>query len=793
MRGMYHVQFLVNGKTVIEDNSYLAGTITSHAHSFYTSITKSYIANAVSSILKTKLESLGYTVTYDEANPEVFTVTANEAKAGEELTVQMYEYNADGRTVDPLLKEAIANANETIKTAGNLYSEEAVNTINEKAKAVEALIGTNPSLKEQADAKSALTKAISDAKTEAEQYTPSFSRTSVTKTGTGTVTFAWKAAESDTDKSRLATWVNNIAYLYIDGEYVRANGNYTVDVENGLVINSELFNKGDRESYEILLEVNGCNDFKATVTVNNYGAQKFYVRELDSNGKVLKTKTYTKDEIIALAGGDNASDTYYNTICGMAGVRTFRAQGVYLTDLFKDAGITFESGMTLKIRTNDCAEKNDPEDEDAYYRMGTFTYESLMQDRYYFPELYTSTELKEQLLAAGTFDDTVKTVLGASTKTLVQPMIAYNYIEKIYRNDQTDPATEEYSSLVSNERSFRFLFGLAMDAEDSSKVASDTTTFSATYCAFGIDVIHPAEPETTAPETTAPTESETTAPAESETTAPTVPETTAPTEPETTAPAVSKKTLTGEVSLSKTTYAYDGKEKKPSVTVGNLKAGTDFTVSYKNNVNPGKATVTITGKNNYKGTLTATFVINPAKVTGLKVSSNTTKSVKLTWTAQKNITGYKVYQYNSSKKTWSVVKTVKTNSVTVGNLKAGTDYQFKVCSYKSSYVGSYSATVKTATKPATVKITSLTASKKTLTAKWNKVSATGYEVCYSTSSKFTKSTTKTVTIKSAATVSKKITSLKAGKTYYVKVRAYKTVGSKTYYGEYSTVKNKKSK
>ncbi|MBQ6663115.1 MAG: cell wall-binding repeat-containing protein, partial [Firmicutes bacterium] len=58
---------------------------------------------------------------------------------------------------------------------------------------------------------------------------------------------------------------------------------------------------------------------------------------------------------------------------------------------------------------------------------------------------------------------------------------------------------------------------------------------------------------------------------------------------------------------------YDGTAKKPVPTVKlgdkTLKAGTDYTVSYKNNTNAGTATVTITGKGNYSGTLTKTFKI----------------------------------------------------------------------------------------------------------------------------------------------------------------------------------------
>ncbi|MBQ6844949.1 MAG: leucine-rich repeat protein, partial [Agathobacter sp.] len=72
-----------------------------------------------------------------------------------------------------------------------------------------------------------------------------------------------------------------------------------------------------------------------------------------------------------------------------------------------------------------------------------------------------------------------------------------------------------------------------------------------------------------------------------------------------------------KVTLSKSSYTYDGKNKKPSVTIKlgdkTLVKDTDYTVNYKNNKNIGKATVTIKGKGNYTGTLTKTFTINAKK------------------------------------------------------------------------------------------------------------------------------------------------------------------------------------
>ena len=77
-------------------------------------------------------------------------------------------------------------------------------------------------------------------------------------------------------------------------------------------------------------------------------------------------------------------------------------------------------------------------------------------------------------------------------------------------------------------------------------------------------------------------------------------------------------------SLSASTFGYDGSKKKPSATVrsGNktLTSGTDFTVSYSNNVNAGTASAVITGKGNYSGSITKEFIITPADFSKLTAS-----------------------------------------------------------------------------------------------------------------------------------------------------------------------------
>ncbi len=88
--------------------------------------------------------------------------------------------------------------------------------------------------------------------------------------------------------------------------------------------------------------------------------------------------------------------------------------------------------------------------------------------------------------------------------------------------------------------------------------------------------------------------------------------------------------------------------------------------------------------------------------------------------------------------------------------------------------------------PAT-SITSLSAKDNGFKIKWKKKSGiTGYQIQYSTNSKFKKGN-KSIKIKSAKTGSKKITKLKAAKKYYVRIRTYK--GKK--YSKWSKVKSAK--
>ena len=94
--------------------------------------------------------------------------------------------------------------------------------------------------------------------------------------------------------------------------------------------------------------------------------------------------------------------------------------------------------------------------------------------------------------------------------------------------------------------------------------------------------------------------------------------------------------------------------------------------------------------------------------------------------------------------------------------------------------------------PETVNITGLKPGKNTLTVKWKKSSSvTGYEIQYGTDKKFRKA--ETTTVEKGKTTSAAIKDLKSKKTYYVRIRSYKTVNGTIYYSNWSKTMKEKVK
>ena len=246
---------------------------------------------------------------------------------------------------------------------------------------------------------------------------------------------------------------------------------------------------------------------------------------------------------------------------------------------------------------------------------------------------------------------------------------------------------------------------------------------------------------------------------------------------------VSKKSLNnGLLTLSETSYVYDGTYKKPAATVtfgGKvLQEGKDYTISYRNNLNVGVTTVIATGMGDYTGYTSKNFTITKRAMTGGTVSvassvsftgSNITPSVTVK-VAGRTLTSGTDYTVSYSNN-----KNVGTSNVYVYG--------------KGNYSGSLSA--KFDIVPAKQQIQKLETRYKGFYIDWaQKGSATGYDVEYSVNSNMSGAVSKHLTANKPDTLT--VSGLSGDKVYYVRVRSYTNVNGKVYYGAWSDVKSIKT-
>ena len=246
---------------------------------------------------------------------------------------------------------------------------------------------------------------------------------------------------------------------------------------------------------------------------------------------------------------------------------------------------------------------------------------------------------------------------------------------------------------------------------------------------------------------------------------------------------VSKKSLNnGLLTLSETSYVYDGTYKKPAATVtfgGKvLQEGKDYTISYRNNLNVGVTTVIATGMGDYTGYTSKNFTITKRAMAGGTVSVASSVS------------------FTGSNITPSV--TVKVAGRT---LTSGTDYTVSYSNNKNvgkatvkitgkgNYSGSLNA--KFDIVPAKQQIQKLETKYKGFYIDWaQKGSATGYDVEYSVNANMSGAVSKHLTANKPDTLT--VNGLSGDKTYYVRVRSYTNVNGKVYYGAWSDVKSIKT-
>lgn len=191
---------------------------------------------------------------------------------------------------------------------------------------------------------------------------------------------------------------------------------------------------------------------------------------------------------------------------------------------------------------------------------------------------------------------------------------------------------------------------------------------------------------------------------------------------------------------------------------------------------------------------TTVGAINP------RVSAYANNFVTLTWNKQTAANGYEVFRYDASSKKYVLYKNITNpniNTCKVTGLASNKKYDFKVRAYQiddsEKTYASFGAVVSQYTSIAKPKLNSAkSTSKKKIKASWSKVGgASGYQVMWSTYKNFSKNY-KTKSVK-AKYSSKTVTTAQSKKTYYVRVRAYKTINGKKVYSQWSSTKKVKTK
>ncbi|MDO4556075.1 MAG: Ig-like domain-containing protein [Lachnospiraceae bacterium] len=203
-------------------------------------------------------------------------------------------------------------------------------------------------------------------------------------------------------------------------------------------------------------------------------------------------------------------------------------------------------------------------------------------------------------------------------------------------------------------------------------------------------------------------------------------------------------------------------------------------------------TVVITAETKAGEKVTCKVTVNAKLNAGFKSSVNT---VTLSWSKISGSKGYEVYRYDTKTKKYKLIASVsagktsytvkRVNGDSGSKLQQAASYRFQIRSYVTvSGVKVYKKTdtIKTATKPGKAVISKLAKkSSKKVSISWNKQKgSSGYEIWMKSSKNGTYKLVKTIT--SAKTVKYTKSGLTKNKTYYFKVRAYKTVGDKKVYG-----------
>lgn len=240
-------------------------------------------------------------------------------------------------------------------------------------------------------------------------------------------------------------------------------------------------------------------------------------------------------------------------------------------------------------------------------------------------------------------------------------------------------------------------------------------------------------------------------------------------------------TYTGAKLYPPVTVVWQGKE----LTVGD---SGDYTITYKNNTNPGTASIEIEGKNNFNGTRTLQFTIMPAKMSGVQAYGISDSQLVVMWNRKNHVDGYEItYTVNGTTKTVSTTNT----SYTISGLSASTDYTVTICTYVTVGGTKYrglSATASGSTFVTTPDYLLTSPAKGQAQLSWSVASngATGYAIYRSEKADSGFTRIADIPAKQTSWTNK---SLKSGKTYYYYIQAYQSKNGVVTWGAKSAIRS----
>ncbi len=505
LRGMSPIEITVGGESPVTSAD---STVAVHTHNFIDGTNENWASNLASNF--NRISTGKYTMT---ASGDTVTLTATSNGADEALT--------NSTVIRPY---AFTNGDEATGVVNDAVVQPSLLALTIQ-QAEERLAAIDPSLVTDS-AKKQLEEALTEAKIVAEKDVLAIVSPIEWNEARNKLEAALEAASDNaitTDSARRHNgsvtlnlhggneWIETINGVSVDGKALTAD-QFTVNAEKKTITlkSGVLDTEGQitprLKNYSFSVASSSFATVEKTVRIEYRGSDTFQVRYIDEDGNILASNTYSEEEMIAMSSEESE---WYTSSCTVMGPDVFLAKGVHVQDLLNKLlasegaqNITFNPDTTvIKIRTNDSLRYdadadpetvvNDSTTQNGYFN--TISYNDLMRDRYYFPGLYNGSGIGDSYLQSKRFATTEREDVGSDPdKALCEPMIAWEYVERAYGDNQVQPTEDDYDENITADMGFRFLLGSPIKISPNGKPMVDDnywTQFLVAFQCFGIDFV----------------------------------------------------------------------------------------------------------------------------------------------------------------------------------------------------------------------------------------------------------------------------------------------------------------